>query len=370
MSFSQTIKRTAAGAIALTMLLVAGLTAAPNTVSAIPYGENGTSTTKTPAFNVFTGVPNGTGNEADFLRIKPQASGNDAYVNSLNSACDTGSAYTVRTYVHNGADPSYNTKENGIAIARNTVVKMTAPLNTPKSSFEFKSTISASNAASVSDNAFLNCNGKTVKLALVPSSVKAYSTPLGFTGAPDSAVNGSLKIGSRVAGSGDVLGCWEDRVWVSYEVKVEEVPDKPKPSLGECKLLDVKTVGGRKITYDISGTTDNAQIVGYRVNFGDGNSSTEKSGEHEYAQDGTYTITAEVRVKYADGKEEWKSADNCMKQVTFEGDKPPKVVPPTPSGGPTVLPETGPAGVAAVVTAVTGMSTAAYYWVVRRRGEV
>lgn len=34
------------------------------------------------------------------------------------------------------------------------------------------------------------------------------------------------------------------------------------------------------------------------------------------------------------------------------------------------LPVTGPAGVAAVVTAVTGMSSAAYYFVVRRRSEV
>lgn len=47
----------------------------------------------------------------------------------------------------------------------------------------------------------------------------------------------------------------------------------------------------------------------------------------------------------------------------------PPATPPAPTT-PTALPETGPAGVAAIVTAVTGMSSAAYYWVVRRRSEV
>lgn len=233
MNYATNFKRTLALAAASVMLVTAGLS---GTVSAaVQYDPNGTPTSKTPVFNQFYGVPNGVGNEADFVRVKTKAGTNADYANNINGACAADEVYTVRTYVHNGADPAYNTAEGASAVAHDVVVAMTAPLNTPKSQFEFKSTISSSNAAKVSDNGFLTCaNGKQVKLNLVPSSVQTYSKPLGFKTVEDSSVNGSLKIASRTQGSGDVFACWDDRVIVTYDVKVvepkEEVPPTTPPT--------------------------------------------------------------------------------------------------------------------------------------------
>lgn len=365
-----TIKRLLGSALALTILVTASLAPA---ASAVPYDPNGFPTNKTPIFNHVTGVPNGIGNEADFVRIKPKAGTNADYVNDLTGACAANDAYTVRTYIHNGADPRYNELENGIAIAKNTVVRMNAQLTTANK-FKFDSTISSSNAASVSDDAYLTCaNGKTVKLELVQNSVQTYSKTLGFQGAPDSSVNGSLAIGSRVQGSGNVYACWDDRVTVTYEVKVVEVP-APKPSLGECKLLKVDTQSDRRVSASVTGEVNNATIIGYRIDFGDGTVVDKQTANHQYAKDGTYTITAQVLVKYADGKQEYKTASTCKAVVKIEGEKPPTVVPPTtttpPSstpGAPSVLPATGPAGVAALATLVSAVSGAGYYIVNRRK---
>ncbi|MGI9028276.1 MAG: hypothetical protein ACR2FM_05570 [Candidatus Saccharimonadales bacterium] len=230
MNLTLSIKRTTLSALAITTLMASSLSGVAT--AAVAYDPNGTPTAKTPIFNQFYNVPNGVGNEADFVRVKPKAGTNADYVNAISAACAANEVYTVRTYVHNGADPAYNTQDNASAVARNTVLKMTAPLNTPAAQFEFKSTISASNAASLTDNGFVTCNaGKQVKLTLVPSSVQTYSKPLNFQTAPDSAVNGSLKIGSRTQGSGEVFACWDDRVIVTYDVKVvEEIKTTPPPA--------------------------------------------------------------------------------------------------------------------------------------------
>ena len=158
----------------------------------------------TPLFNEYYNVPNGVGDEADFVRVRPNGGTNADYISTLESVCNVGDKYDVRTYVHNGADPNYNNGGSGTAVAHDVVVAMEAELAKADSEFDFKSTISASNAASVSDTALLKCGSKTVKLKLVPNSVQTYSKPLGFQTAPDSAVNGTLKIGSQVQGSGDV----------------------------------------------------------------------------------------------------------------------------------------------------------------------
>lgn len=360
------LKKAAVGSIAAVMVAVYAF--ATPAVQAIPYTPEATGTNY-PAFNAFTGVPV-EGNEADFVRGK-EATDTNPSVDNVQSACNKGTEYTVRVYVHNVANQTLNNDGNGPAVAHGTKVKVSLPSEDKASKFTIGGKISATNATTVNDTMSINCGGgKVVKLSYVSGSARQFT---GFTGTKalsDSIVTTGAPIGTMEP-NGDVWGCFAQRVWVTLTVKVEDVAPEPKPSLGECKLLDVKAVGGRKINYEISGTTDNAEIVGYRIDFGDGNNSTEQSGEHEYAEDGTYTVKGEVRVKYADGREEWKSADNCVKQVTFEGDQPPKVVPPTPTpGAPTTLPVTGPAGVAAVVTAVTGMSSAAYYWVIRRRGEV
>lgn len=334
----------------------------------IPYNGDGMSTSSTPIFNAFYNVPNGVGDEADFVRVKPKAGTNAEYVNSLNAACNVGDAYTVRTYVHNGASPDYNNNGSGSAVARDVVVKMTAPLNTPASTFQFKSTISASNASSVTDTATIKCGDKTVKLSLIAGSVQTYSKPIGFKTVSDSAVNGSLKIGSRVQGSGDVWGCWDDRVIVTFEVKIEKVPAQPKESIGVCKDVVVRESDGRTIRVTVSGTTENATIVGYEINFGDGTIVKEQTATHIYAKDGTYTVVGRVQVKYADGTTKWVTADKCKQVVKFTTPEQPEE-PETPEEPeiPPVMPETGAAGAIALFTGVSAAGAAAHRFVTTRR---
>lgn len=357
------IKRSVITAVALLPLLVAGLHAT-SVSAAVKYDPNGTPTSTTPVFNQFYDVPYGVGNEADFVRLKPQAGGNADYVDPLNSACDTNSAYTVRTYVHNGADPAYNNNGSGSAVAHNTVVRMTAPLGSTSNNFVFNSTVSASNAAAVSDSGRLIC-GQTVKLSLVPGSVKVTTLAGGTKSAPDSAVNGVLPIDSRGV-AGDVWACWDDRVIVTYDVKV--VKETPPPvSSGDCKVTDVtidKT--NRSVQAKVIGVTENATIVGYKIDFGDGTVVNQQSASHTYAKDGTYVITGSVQVKYADGHTEWKTVDNCKKQVTFKGGVP--VTPVTPVTPPTgILPDTGAGSVAALFTATSIGAAMAYRVFIKRR---
>lgn len=338
----------------------------------IQYSPNGNGTSATPVFNQFYNVPNGVGDEADFVRVKPKAGGNGDYVNSLNDACNVGSSFNVRTYVHNGADPSLNGNGSGSAVARNVVLRQTAPLNKAQNSFKFDSTITANNAATVSDSATLNCNGKTVKLSLVANSVQTYSKSLGFQGAPDNSVNGTLKLGSQVQGSGDVWACWDDRVIVVYEVKVETVPPTPVVGDGVCKVNDIVVLNQdkRNVRATVNGVTtgQGASIVGYEINWGDGSAvSSKQTDTHTYTKDGTYKIVGRVQVKLADGTTKWVTSVDCTRTVKFEAGKPPVVPPVTPPTTTTTLPDTGAGSIFGIFAGVSAASAGAYQIVMRRR---
>jgi hypothetical protein len=97
--------------------------------------------------------------------------------------------------------PEINRKK--FVVAHGVKLAMSAPLGQSGTSFKFASTISASNAASVSDDATLLCDNN-VELKLIPQTVKIYSKVLGYNTLPNSAVNGTTSIGSNVLGSGDV----------------------------------------------------------------------------------------------------------------------------------------------------------------------
>lgn len=339
---------------------------------------------ETPVFNTYTDVPFGVGNEADFVRVRPSTGDvtnngstgqrNSLYVDSLNAACNVGDMYDVRTYIHNGADADFNNNGAGSAVAHNTTVTMRAPLNETGKNFTFSSTISASNAASVSDTGRLNCSGQNVRLQLVPQSVKVYSKALGWKTASDSAVNGSLKVGTHQFGSGDVWGCWDERVLVAYVVKVVEVPQVPMAS---CDLLTVTALGDRRYKFDVKYTARNgAEFKGVSFNYGDGNTGAED--EHTYDRDGTFTVVATVTFMI-NGAEVTKTSDACAKPVTvtpencpipgkehLPKDSPECVETTTPPA----LPVTGPASLAGLFAAVSAAGAGAYRFVLRRRTEV
>ena len=354
---------------------------------------------KTPVFNTYTDVPFGVGNEADFVRVRPSTGSvtdngttgqrNSLYVDTLNAACNVGDMYDVRTYIHNGADPDFNNNGSGTAVAHNTTVAMSAPLSQNGTNFTFSSTISASNAASVSDTGRLNCGGKNVRLQLVPQSVKVYSKTLGWRGVSDSAVNGSTKVGTHTFGSGDVWGCWDERVLVAYTVKVVEVPQVPQAS---CDLLTVTALGDRKYKFDVKYTATNGatfKSVSYTIKDSDGNSKTISEDEYTFDKEGTFQVIATVTFMI-NGKEVAKTSDTCAKEITVTPENCP--VPGKqhlPKGHPECeycptnknlpadddrcvetpakLPETGAAGIVGLFTAVSAAGTGAYRFVARRR---
>lgn len=342
------------------------------------YDPNGMTTSTTPVFNNICGVPNGTGDEANFVKIRPNTTGDDtstsnnaAYVDSLNAACSTGDKFDVHTYIHNDAEPTQNNNGSGTAVAHGVQLSLAAPVGTSASNFTFGSTVTATNAATVHDTATLNCNGSPVKLTLVPGTVKIYGTQYPWTGLPDNSVNGTFKIGSPIIGSGDVWGCWEYRIVVVYEVQVERVQP---PAAAQCTALTLVATEPRKVTVsNFTVTQTNAALKSVVLDWGDNNKVTldsvdsVKGQTHTYAADGTYMVTA-VATFSAQGQADIVSGGAgtaCAQQVVFTSNQPPKVTPPPTT--PTKLVNTGAGSVAGLFTATTLAGAAVYRKMLARK---
>lgn len=363
-----------AGAVVSAFTAGAMLMLTPS-AAAIQYTPDHTGLTS-PGFNVFTGVPD-EGNEADFLRGKESTNTGDS-VNNVQSACNNNTKYTLRVYVHNGANQTLNA--NGSGIARGTKVKVALPGAAEASNFNLNGTISATNAATVNDNMTITCaGGKKVKLSYVAGSAKQYTSYTGTTALSDTIVTTGAPIGTNQP-DGNVLGCFGQRVYVTLDVKVEEVQKpEPKPSTGVCKLLDVVITNNKEneILATVTGEVDNATVVGYKIDFGDGTIVNTQSATHRYAKkNAQYTITSMVQIKLADGTTVWREAQNCKRYVKVTVDENPKTppieitVPPTIPGTvkPATLPATGPADVAAVAAVISMIGSVGYYIVSRRLG--
>ncbi len=348
--------------IATAGTLVVGLSGSANAIACFQYDPNGFPTSQTPVFNNICGITSTLsstqgsyplGDEPNFVRIRPNTSGsplganNPPLVNSLDSACNAGDQFDIWTYVHNDAEPQFNDNGNGTGVAKDVMLKTVANgINTTGSSFSFSSTISASNAASVTDGTTLNCNGKQVKLTLVHDSVR-YNTDLSqtsFNSLPDSAVNGTTELGNPNFGNGKVFGCWEFRTVVVYRVTVQEVP-KEQPSTGVCKDIDFSS-DKRTVTVTVNGKVDNAQILAYKIDWGDNSTpSNKQSDTHKYSDSQTSAkIVASVQVKLANGEIKWVTADTCTKLISFITTNTP------PSSPPKQLVNTGPEDVVGIFT--------------------
>lgn len=147
--------------------------------------------------------------------------------------------------------------------------------------------------------------------------------------------------------------------------KVEkECAEEPAYS---CDLLELENLGGRKINASVKYTAKNgAEFNSVAYEFGDGTETlvTDKTSvEHEFAQDGTYTVSAKVRFD-VNGQSEVVTSESCVKTVTFEGETP--VTPVTPET-PTTLPNTGMGSIAGIFTAVSAVGAAAHRVVASRR---
>lgn len=371
MKLTKFLKRTAIAAFAVAM--IGGLfVATAQPVRAVPYEGENTPGLDSPAFNVYTGVPS-IGDESDFFRGK--LNGTSGYVDPVNAPCEDGAKFTLRVYVHNGANQNLNEGGSGPGVARNTRVSVDLP-DQAGSSFDLDSTIASSNAGSVTDGLEINCsNGKQVKMSYVAGSALQYTIPGGTQALSDDIVNGGGALVGTNGPDGNVWGCWDQRVWVLLEV---EVTEEPVVEFAECEAINVDIFDNRRVAIRVNAVAENVTILGYRISTADVVENSQEL-EYQYQEDGTYKITGEVQVEYQDGTTEWLTSDACMTEVTFKDNEvtncpiPGKEHLPVDSPKckkdeqPKVLPNTGIGGIAGLFAAVSATATGAYQYVARRK---
>lgn len=326
------------------------------------WGEHEYSGNGQPQFNTYTDVPN-VGSEKDFFKVGA-VDATAAELGNLYEVCEGKARFT--TYIHNGAPEGYNgTNNNGTGVAHGTTLNIQLPTGSSKTQTA-KAVVSASNAPSVSDTATIKCGSHDVEIEYVTDSATVFTQQRGEQKLSNAVVSGGTLVGTY-EDNGVVPGCWDFRVYVSIIVKVKKVtPEKPAY---QCKVTDVVVNDEqlRKVTATVNGTaTNGAEIVGYELNFGDGTVVTEQSAMHEYAADGTYTITGRVQVKLPNGEVVWADGAECVKEVTFKGDTP--VTPVTPVTPATTLPNTGVGSLAGIFTAVSAAGAVAHRKFSRRNG--
>lgn len=174
------------------------------------YNGPGTPGFDKPTFNSFTNVPN-IGDERTFFNgMYP---GGTALTDPL-AQVQSGDVLTLQVYVHNDADPSLG----AAGVAKNTSVKVVLPSGIAKSQ-QASATISASNAASVSDTLdFGAANGGFFQLQYVPGSAHVRGNYIN-TSLPDSLVTTGATIGTNAL-DGNLKGCFQQEVLVTLQVKV------------------------------------------------------------------------------------------------------------------------------------------------------
>ena len=326
----------------------------------IPYQGANTRGTDHAAFNVFSGsIPGNSGlSEANFLTAA--ISGQTNWSDNV-TACD-GDLVDLNVYVHNGAEVAHNGNNNdGPGVALGSRLKVAIPSGA-SDSHNIVATLSADNVSAITDNATIMCGDSEVAVEYVAGSAEIYSQHRGVENLSDAVVgpNGTL-IGSY-SDNGKIPGCWEFRVWVKLTVKVKaDEKEVPQPIVKCVSLVGLpdKLKPGDKVKFTAKASADNADIVKYVFEFGDGNSKTVTTGNtsataaHAYAQVGNYTARVTVHFD-ADGKEIVKTSDKCVEMIKVEKapEKPP-VEPPVEE-----LPNTGIGGVISGVfgTGALGMS--------------
>ena len=150
-------------------------------------------------------------------------------------------------------------------------------------------------------------------------------------------------------------------------VTINKTCDKPTPTFS-CDMLQVDVIGTKKIKATVTTSqAGGAEYKNTKFTFGDKSAavvSTSKVAEHQYADNGTFIITA-VPSFMVNGKLETAESQSCIKQVTFKEDKPvTPEVPVTPTT-PT-LPNTGPGEMIGLFVGVMSISALAYRYFVGR----
>lgn len=160
-------------------------------------------------------------------------------------------------------------------------------------------------------------------------------------------------------------------IWDEASVTVPgndcQKPEQPKPAYS-CTLLTLTKGDARKVTANVTYTGKNgAALKTVDYNWGDSTPAliTDKTtAEHQYAQDGTYKVTAKLLFS-VNGKDVY-AADNvdCAKSITFT--TPGQPAAPAPKT-PETLPNTGAGSVAAIFAATVVGATLLFRTVIAAR---
>ena len=202
-------------------------------------------------FNSFTGVPNGIGDERDFLRGY-QVGRDNKWTDPVQNVTQ-GAEVEAKVYIHNGADARLNDKPGQPGVAKNVKVRVAVPKGVAKSQ-QAKAYISADNAkpGTIDDSLDLTgANGGFFELAYVPGSAKLHR------GGAVTALNDSLV--TTGVNLGDQKGCFDFVEEVTFRVKV----NMPNYSISK----KVRSEGGGSRDWKENVSVDNGKNVDWAVTF-------------------------------------------------------------------------------------------------------
>ncbi len=138
-----------------------------------------------------------------------------------------------------------------------------------------------------------------------------------------------------------------------------------------CDMLTLTAGTNRTLTANVRYVAaGGAKLKSVAFDFGDGNTVTtdQTSRQYQYAQDGTYTVTARLLFS-VDGTDKYaEENENCKAQVKFTSPEVlGEVVTPTSTPTSGMLPNTGAAGVALLTSAVAMVAAIGHQLVVGRK---
>ena len=148
---------------------------------------------------------------------------------------------------------------------------------------------------------------------------------------------------------------------------------KPVVPVYSCDLLTLSTAKGRMVTATVSYTAANATLKSVVFDFGDGSRVTTNSTTktHQYANDGTYTVTARLLFNVNGVDVYAADSERCAQKVQITTPSEPGVVLSRNTNRPSVLPNTGASGLVLIAGTVSLLAGLGHYFLLgnRRRTE-
>jgi hypothetical protein len=257
--------------------------------------------------------------------------------------------------------------------------------------------ITYTNAGNTKQNNVVIRDSLPLTMSLVPGSTKVTNStyPNGQLVSNDNITHGGITIGNYSPGAvayitfrvkvpaADKLECGNtvfNNVGVARPEGMQEYfdiatttvnkecqPEQPQPQYS-CTAFEVTKGENRTVTVSKFTTSQkNATFKNVVIDWGENGvqplSTNKAVGQaHQYAADGTYTITATAHFSTAKDNDV-TSTNGCVATVTFSTTPTPPETPEKPE----VLPSTGAGSVIGLFAVTAAVASAAYYFVVGRR---